>query len=74
MGKNRKDIGLMKDELRRKIMTKFVGLRAKVYSYLMDDDSEAKKAKGTKNCVTEKTLKFNDYKIYLMNNKLVLKS
>ena len=41
----------MKDELGGKIMTKFVGLRAKTYSYLIDDCSEDKKAKGTKKCV-----------------------
>ena len=38
----------MKDELGRKIMTKLVGLRAKTYSYLIDDGSEDKKAKGKK--------------------------
>ena len=37
----------MKDELGGKIMTTFVGLRAKTYSYLIDDGSEDKKAKGT---------------------------
>ena len=47
-GKNKNVIGLMKDELGRKIMTKFVGLRAKTYSYLIDDGSEDKKGKGTK--------------------------
>ena len=31
-GKNKNVIGLMKDELRREMMTKFVGLRAKGYS------------------------------------------
>ena len=45
--KKKKVIGLMKDELGRKIMTKFVGLRAKTYKYLTDDGSEDKKAKGT---------------------------
>ena len=46
----------MKDELGARIMTKFVGLRAKTYSYLADDSSEDKKAKGTKKCVIKKNL------------------
>ena len=48
IGKNRKVIGLMKDELGRKIMTEFAALPAKTYSYLMDDGGSDKKAKGTK--------------------------
>ena len=47
--KNKKVIGLMKDELGRKIMTKFVALRPKTYSYLTDDCEEDKKAKGKRN-------------------------
>ena len=38
--KNKKVIGLIKDELDQKIMIKCVGLRAKTYSYLKDDGSE----------------------------------
>ena len=38
----------MEDELGKKIMTKFVGLRAKTYSYLIDDGREDKKVEGTK--------------------------
>ena len=45
IGKNEKEIGLFKDELREKIMKEFVALRAKIYAYLMDDDSEKKKQK-----------------------------
>ena len=41
-------IGLIKDELGGKIMTKFVSLRPEAYSYLMDDDNSDKKAKVTK--------------------------
>ena len=36
----------MKDKLDGKIMTKFVGLRAEYYGYLIDDDSEEKKQKA----------------------------
>ena len=51
LGKNKKVIGLFKDELGGKILKEFCALRAKTYSYLMGDDSEVKKAKGTKKCV-----------------------
>ena len=63
-GKNKKVIGLMKDELGGKIMTEFVALRPKTYSYLTDDCEEDKKAKRTKKCVINRELKFNDYKDY----------
>ena len=72
--KNKKVIGLMKDELGGKIMTEFVALRPKNYSYLMDDGWSDKKAKGTKKCVIKRRLKFNDYKNCLLNNEIVLKS
>ena len=49
-------IGLMKDELGEKIMTEFIALRPKIYSYLTDDCKEDKKAKGTKKCVLKKDL------------------
>ena len=47
-GKNKIVIVLMKDELGGKIMKKFVGLREETYSYLINDGSEDKKAKGAK--------------------------
>ena len=52
----------MKDELGGKILTKFIGLGAKTYSYLIDDGSEDKKAKGTKKCVINRKLEFENYK------------
>ena len=41
-------------------MLKFVGLRAKNYSYLIDVDSEEKNAKGTKECVIKRKLKIEN--------------
>ena len=60
----------MKDELGGKIMTKFVGLKAKTQSYLKDDGSEDKKSKGTKKCVIKIKLKFKNYKNYLEATQL----
>ena len=73
-GRNKKVIRLMKDELGGKIMTEFIALRPKTYSYLMDDGGSDKKAKGTKKCVIKRRLKFNDYKGCILNNEIVLKS
>ena len=61
-GINKKVIGLMKDELGRDIITEFVALRPKAYSYVTNNFIEMKKAKGTKKCVVNKMLRFEDYK------------
>ena len=45
IGKNKKVIGMFKDELGGKIITKFCTPRAKTYTYLMDNGIEKKKAK-----------------------------
>ena len=52
----------METELRRGIITEFVALRPKAYSYKTNNNIELKKAKGTKQCVVKKMLSFNDYK------------
>ena len=71
--KNKKVIGLFKDELGGKTITEFVALRAKAYVYLMENGSEHKKAKGTKKCVIKRELMFENYKDSLFNNKIILK-
>ena len=73
-GKNKKAIGLMKDELGGGITNEFVALRPKTYSYITDEFTEIKKAKGTKECVIKKMLKFEDYKKCLFDNEPTLKS
>ena len=73
-GKNKEVIGLMKNELGGKIITEFVTLRPKTYSYLTNDYKEDKKAKGTKKCVIKRMIKFNDYKNCLLKDEVILKS
>ena len=73
-GKNKKVIGLMRDELGGGIITEFVALRPKTYSYMTNEFIEMKKAKGTKKCVIKKMLKFEDYKKCLLDDKVTLKS
>ena len=74
IGKNKKVLGLMKDELGGEIITESIALRPKTYSYLTDNDKIDKKAKGTKKCVIKKMIKFDDYKKCLLNDKVILKS
>ena len=72
--KNKKVIGLMKDELGGRVITEFVALRPMTYSYLTDDCKENKKAKGTKKCVIKRMIKFDGYKNFLLNGEVILKS
>ena len=74
MGKNKKIIGLMKDELGGKIITEFVTLMPKTYSKLTDDGKEDKKAKGTKKWIIKNMIKFNDHKKCLLNDEVIFKS
>ena len=74
IGKNKKVIGLFKDELGGKIVKEFVALRAKTWVYLMDDDTEHKTAEGTKECVIKRRLMFENYTDCLFNEKIILKS
>ena len=73
-GKNKKVIGLMKDELGGRVIMEFAALRPRTYSYLTDDCKEDRKAKGTKKCVIKRMIKFDDYKNCLLNGEVILKS
>ena len=54
-------------------MKDFCALRAKTYIYLMEDDSEMKKAKVVKRCVIKRRLMFENYKNSLFNNKTIMR-
>ena len=64
----------MKDELGGNIITEFITLRPKTYSYLTDDCREDKKAKGTKKCVIKRMIECKDYKNCLLKDEVILKS
>ena len=64
----------MKDELGGKIMTEFVALRPKLYSYRKLDGSEDKKCEGIKKCVVKKTLTIEDYETCLCNDSTEYRS
>ena len=74
IGKKKKKIGLMKDELGGKIMKKLIVLKPKCYSALMDDDEVDKKAKGTKECIIKRCLMFDNYQKSLEEKKKILRS
>ena len=63
-----------KDELGGKIIKEFCAPRAKTYSFKIDDgnNTENKKAKGTKKCAIKRRLKFKDYYDSIFENKNIL--
>ena len=62
VGKNKKILRKMKDELGGKIMIEFAALRSKTYAYRELGGGVDKKCKGTKKCVVKKRITFDDYK------------
>jgi len=62
--KNKKVIAKFKDEAvdgSFRVISEFVGLRSKLYSYLTDDNKEHKKCKGVKKSVVDKQINLSDY-------------
>ena len=68
-GINKKVLGMFKDEAKGKNITEFVGLRAKLYSYKMEEGKENKKCKGIKKAVVEKSITHENYKTCLTTGK-----
>ena len=60
---------MFKDEAGGQQIAEFVGLRAKLYSYRMDEGKEEKKCKGIKKALVKKCITFDDYKGCLFNQK-----
>ena len=65
---------MFKDELDRKIMIEFCALRAKAYSYRLDDDTQNKKAKSTKKCIGKRELTSKSYVDCLFKNEVIKES
>ena len=72
-GINKKVLGMMKDEAGGKIIKEFVGLRSKLYSFVMDDGEETKKCKGIKKQVVESSIRHEHNKTCLTTGKELLR-
>ena len=66
---NKKVIGKFKDEACGVLITEFVGLTSKMYSYIKNDKKWGKNAKGIKTNVIKNNIKHEDYKNTLTNNE-----
>ena len=65
---NKLVIGKIKDETAGVAIEEFVGLKSKVYSYLVDDNSKHKRARSVNRNVVA-TISHNEYKDVLLNKK-----
>ena len=65
---NKKVIGKLKDELGGKVMTEFIGLRPKMYSYIGEESG--KRAKGVKKFVLQNSITHDDYRSCLLNREV----
>ena len=68
-GINKTVLGMFKDEAAGKNIKEFVGLRAKLYSFIMEDGKENKRCKGVKKQVVESSITHEDYKTCLRTGK-----
>lgn len=70
---NKKVLGKMKDECQGEIMTEFIGLRSKMYTFIVNSKT-TKKCKGIKKSAIKSKINFSDYKNCLFNKTQILTS
>ena len=68
---NKKVIGKFKDEAAGIPICEFVGLRSKMYSYIKDNQTGGKTAKGIKKNVIKNDINHENYRDTLFNNKQI---
>ena len=67
---NRKVIGKLKDEVKGKIISEFVGLKLKIYSLVIVNNEEIKKEKGVNKNVI-KMIRHEEYVYVFFNKNLI---
>lgn len=71
---NKKVLGMFKDETAGEEISEFVGLRSKMYSYLLDGETKGhSRAKGISMAAKEKQLTHQKY-VDALNNKVIFKA
>lgn len=72
--KNKKKLGKFKDEACGRIITEFVGLKAKMYAIRFEDNfKEILKAKGIQNSALKKFIQYKDY-LKCLQTKCVMRT
>ena len=66
---NKKVIGKMKDEAGGKVVKEFVGLRSKMYSFILHEGGGTIKAKGISRSVVKKTFHHEDF-VQVLNTRI----
>ena len=64
---NKKEIGKMKDEAAGMVIKEFIGLRSKMYSYEIDNET-TKKCKGISKNTVNKDITIDDYRATLFRS------
>ena len=72
-GKNKKVVGMMKDEAGKKIIEYYFGSRAQLHGYKMGEGKEEKKCKGIEKVVIKENITHEDYKECLFRRNMQMR-